>query len=82
MVIQINYKSGKPVYLQIVEQIKYAAAAGNLKAGDAIPGIRPLAEKLRVNRNTVPRPIRNLNAKASWRHGQARVATSRRIIPR
>ncbi len=53
MVIQINYKSGKPVYLQIVEQIKYAAASGTLKAGNAIPSIRPLAEKLRVNRNTV-----------------------------
>lgn len=60
MVIQINYKSGKPVYLQIVEQIKYAAAAGNLKAGDAIPGIRPLAEKLRVNRNTVAKAYQEL----------------------
>lgn len=60
MVISINYKSGKPVYLQIVEQIKYAAAAGNLKAGEPVPGIRPLAEKLRVNRNTVAKAYQEL----------------------
>lgn len=60
MVISINYKSGKPVYLQIVEQIKYAAAAGNLKAGESVPGIRPLAEKLRVNRNTVAKAYQEL----------------------
>lgn len=60
MVIRINYKSGKPVYLQIVEQIKYAAASGTLKPGHAIPGIRPLAEKLRVNRNTVAKAYQEL----------------------
>lgn len=60
MVIQINYKSGKPVYLQIVEQIKYAAASGNLKSGEPVPGIRPLAEKLRINRNTVAKAYQEL----------------------
>lgn len=60
MVIRINYKSGKPVYLQIVEQIKYAAASGTLKPGEAVPGIRPLAEKLRVNRNTVAKAYQEL----------------------
>jgi len=60
MVIRINYKSGKPVYLQIVEQIKYAAASGTLRPGDAVPGIRPLAEKLRVNRNTVAKAYQEL----------------------
>ena len=60
MVIRINYKSGKPVFLQIVEQIKYAAASGTLKPGDAVPGIRPLAEKLRVNRNTVAKAYQEL----------------------
>lgn len=53
MIIQINFKSGKPAYLQIVDQVKYAAAAGALKAGESLPSIRPLAEKLRINRNTV-----------------------------
>jgi len=53
MMLQINFKSGKPVYLQVVDQIKTAAAAGTLQAGEALPSIRPLAEELRVNRNTI-----------------------------
>ena len=53
MRIRLNFKSGKPVYLQMVDQVKTAAAAGTLRPGDALPSIRPLAEELRVNRNTV-----------------------------
>jgi GntR family transcriptional regulator len=49
----LNFKSGKPVYLQLVEQVKAAAASGALAPGDALPSIRPLAEELRVNRNTI-----------------------------
>ncbi len=60
MNIQINYKSGAPVYHQIVEQMKFAAAAGALRAGDPLPGIRPLAEQLRVNRNTVAKAYTEL----------------------
>jgi GntR family transcriptional regulator len=53
MLVRINFKSEKPVYLQVVDQIRYAAASGRLKAGDPLPSIRPLAEELRVNRNTI-----------------------------
>ena len=53
MRFQLNFKSGKPVYLQMVDQVKTAAASGALRAGEALPSIRPLAEELRVNRNTV-----------------------------
>ena len=53
MLFQLNYKSGKAVYLQLVDQVKAAAASGALHAGSPLPGIRPLAEELRVNRNTV-----------------------------
>ena len=53
MLLQINFKSGKPVYLQLVDQIKAAAAAGTVHAGEPLPSIRPLAEELRVNRNTI-----------------------------
>jgi len=51
--LQLNYKSGKPVYLQIVDQVKAAAASGALRGGESLPSIRPLAEELRVNRNTI-----------------------------
>jgi GntR family transcriptional regulator len=60
MLLQINYKSGKPVYLQVVDQIKAAAASGALKPGEALPYIRPLAEELRVNRNTIAKAYSEL----------------------
>src|ERR1044071_9336322 len=62
MILQINYKSGKPVYLQIVDQIKSAAASGALRAGEALPSIRPLAEELRVNRNTIAKAYSELES--------------------
>ena len=62
MIVQINYKSGKPVYLQIVDQIKTAAASGCLQPGEALPSIRPLAEELRVNRNTIAKAYAELES--------------------
>lgn len=59
---QISFSAGKPVYRQIVEQVKTAAATGALRAGDPLPSIRPLAEDLRVNRNTVAKAYAELEA--------------------
>ncbi|MFN0066889.1 MAG: GntR family transcriptional regulator [Limisphaerales bacterium] len=55
MHLNVQYDLGQPVYLQIVDQVKAAAASGALRPGEPLPGIRPLAERLRVNRNTVAR---------------------------
>lgn len=60
MLIELNYKSGRAPYLQIVEQVKHAAASGALRVGEALPGIRPLAESLKVNRNTVAKAYTEL----------------------
>ena len=60
MVIQLNFKSGKPVYLQVVDQVKAAAASGALRPGEPLPSIRPLAEQLRVNRNTIAKAYTEL----------------------
>ena len=62
MLFQINFKSAKPVYLQLVDQVKSAAAAGLLRAGDSLPSIRPLSEELRVNRNTVAKAYGQLES--------------------
>jgi len=62
MVFQIDFKTGKPVYLQVVDQIRYAAASGALRAGEALPSIRPLAEELRVNRNTIAKAYAELES--------------------
>jgi GntR family transcriptional regulator len=60
--LQINFKSGMPIYLQMVDQIKAAAASGALRPGEALPSIRPLAEELRVNRNTVAKAYSELES--------------------
>ena len=60
MRFQLNYKSGKPVYLQLVDQVKSAAASGAVQPGEPLPSIRPLAEALRVNRNTVAKAYAEL----------------------
>ena len=62
MLIQLNFKSGKPVYLQVVDQIKAAAASGVLQSGEPLPSIRPLAEQLRINRNTVSKAYAELES--------------------
>ena len=62
MVFQLNYKSGKPVYLQLVDQVKAAVASGAVRPGDSLPSIRPLAEDLRVNRNTVAKAYTELES--------------------
>ena len=62
MLLQIDFKSGKPVYLQLVDQIRYAAASGVLRPGEPLPSIRPLAEELRVNRNTISKAYTELES--------------------
>src|SRR5712691_5655018 len=60
MLFQLNFKSAKAVYLQLVDQVKAAAASGAVRDGDPLPGIRPLAEELRVNRNTIAKAYAEL----------------------
>jgi GntR family transcriptional regulator len=58
----LNFRSGKPVYLQLVDQVKAAAASGAIRPGEPLPSIRPLAEELRVNRNTVAKAYAQLES--------------------
>src|SRR5437867_10101423 len=62
MLFQLNFKSGKPVYLQVVDQVKAEAASGALQPGEPLPSIRPLAEELRVNRNTIAKAYTELES--------------------
>lgn len=57
---QVSFKAGKAVYLQLVDQVKAAIGSGALRTGDPLPSIRPLAEELRVNRNTVAKAYTEL----------------------
>ena len=60
MQIHISANDGVPIYLQIVNQVKYLVAAGRLEAGEELPPIRVLAERLVINPNTVARAYREL----------------------
>jgi len=60
MQIHISTSDGVPIYQQIVNQIRYLVASGRLKAGEELPPIRSLAEKLVVNPNTIARAYREL----------------------
>ena len=48
------------MYLQLADQIRYAAASGRLRSGEALPSLRPLAEELRINRNTIAKAYAEL----------------------
>ena len=58
--ILIDMKSGVPFYRQIIEQVKFAIARGNLEPGDRLPTVRQLAVDLSINPNTVIRAYREL----------------------
>ncbi|HTQ11024.1 MAG TPA: GntR family transcriptional regulator [Fimbriimonadaceae bacterium] len=60
MNIHISEVDGVPIYLQIVNQIKFLIASGRLSPTDELPPIRSLAEQLTVNPNTVARAYREL----------------------
>jgi GntR family transcriptional regulator len=51
--IHIATGSGTPIYRQIVEQVRLAVATGALSAGEEMPSVRSLAERLLINFNTV-----------------------------
>jgi GntR family transcriptional regulator len=61
LLLQIDFRSGLPIYTQIVNQIQAQVVAGVLKPGDQLPTVRALAEELRVNFNTVARAYRLLD---------------------
>lgn len=60
MQIHISVSDGVPIYLQIVNQVKYLVASGRLKPDEELPPIRVLAEQLLINPNTVARAYREL----------------------
>jgi GntR family transcriptional regulator len=61
LMLHIDFRSGLPIYTQIVNQVQTQVAGGLLKPGDQLPTVRALAEELRVNFNTVARAYRILD---------------------
>jgi GntR family transcriptional regulator len=71
MLFRTNPSSGVPIYLQLMEQVKHAIETGALRPGEQLPGIRPLAEELVMNPNTVAKAYRELEHQGviELRHG-------------
>lgn len=61
LLLQIDFRSGLPIYTQIVNQVQAQVIGGVLKPGDQLPTVRALAEELRINFNTVARAYRILD---------------------
>ena len=60
MLFRPNPASGVPIYLQLMEQVKHGIETGALRPGEQLPAIRPLAEELVVNPNTVAKAYREM----------------------
>jgi GntR family transcriptional regulator len=71
MLLKPNPSSGVPIYLQLMEQVKHGIETGALRPGEQLPGIRPLAEELVINPNTVAKAYRELEHEGviEIRHG-------------
>jgi GntR family transcriptional regulator len=71
MLFRPNPASGVPIYLQLMEQVKHAIETGALRPGEQLPGMRPLAEELVINPNTVAKAYRELEHEGviELRHG-------------
>ena len=71
MLFRPNAASGVPIYLQLMEQVKHGIETGALRPGEQLPGIRPLAEELVINPNTVAKAYRELEHEGviELRHG-------------
>jgi GntR family transcriptional regulator len=71
MLLRTNPSSGVPIYLQLMEQVKHNIETGALRPGEQLPGIRPLAEELVINPNTVAKAYRELEHEGviEIRHG-------------
>ncbi len=57
---KLDPKSGIPFYRQIIDQIRYGIASGELKVGEQLPTVRALAVELKVNLNTVTKAYKEL----------------------
>ncbi len=61
LTLELDFRSGLPIYIQVMNQIQERVLSGTLKPGDQLPTVRALALDLRVNFNTVARAYRLLD---------------------
>ena len=59
----LDYSSSVPIYRQIIDQIRFGIASGQLVLGEQLPTVRALAVELKVNLNTVSKAYKELEIK-------------------
>ena len=79
MDIQVDFESGVPIYMQLVDRIKQMVVSGKLQPGQQLPTMRQLATDLRINYNTVGRAYAILDQEGviSTQQGRGTYITSR-----
>jgi GntR family transcriptional regulator len=84
LVVNLNLSDGRPIYLQIVDEIRRALAVGSLQAEDAMPSVRELASQLVVNPRTVLQAYQELEREGVLyvRRGQGTFVSSRAYADR
>jgi len=60
MQVRIDNASDRPVYLQIIDQVKRDIALGRLAREEKLPTVRQLAQQLAINPNTIAKAYRQL----------------------
>jgi GntR family transcriptional regulator len=60
IVVTVDPRSGVPIYLQVIDQVKRSVALGVLAAGEQLPTVKQLALDLTINPNTVAKAYREL----------------------
>lgn len=60
--MKIDFDKNKPIYLQILDDVKNQLVSGKLKANQRLPSIRDLADELEVTPNTIQRVYRELES--------------------
>lgn len=88
-IFTVDPRSGIPLYLQLIDQVKRAVALGTLNLGEQLPTVKALALDLTINPNTVARAYRDLErdgvietspGRGSFVRGDATVADGRRLV--
>ena len=82
MLFKLNPSAGQPLYSQVVQQVRHAMETGILRDGDALPGIRTLAEELVVSPNTIAKAYSELQHAGllELRHGSGAYVIARRRL--
>jgi GntR family transcriptional regulator len=72
LIISIDPEQRRPIYVQIMDEVRRARVLGTLRSGDALPSVRQLAAELGVNPNTVKQAYHELEREGvvEMRRGQ------------